>query len=214
MKDRRIIILCIIAVITIAALLIGSYFRGTHVVKITYTNIRSGEIIATTESGSSQKIKDLAKSGTSYRLPNNIGLSVVYNSEGDYASGSHAVPTVDGDIVIDPDYSEVKKKTIMDKALPVVTAALHESYPRSSQYTIMSGDLFDHGSWYVVLLQFNGDYDFNTDSLRVLFKKQDQTWQRVTKPQILLTVYNSPGINADVLETANLVPNPVKQPLN
>ena len=80
---------------------------------------------------------------------------------------------------------------------------LRAAYQLSSEY-IISEPAEINGYTYATIYKNGHDYNADYAHYRVLLKKNaDNNWQVISTPQPLLTVYNTPNIDKEILKTIN-----------
>ena len=199
----------VFVVLCISIALVITYFNSTFKATITFDHVKSAEIMSVTDSAAPVKVADVAKSGDSFRLNKAQEFIVRYKGADGYSDGEVQIDKDTGTANASPDFSKERRTQLMNQSHDAVVQAITEKYPTvSSSYNINNGDVFDRGEWQVVLLQYKGDDSMNNDSLRILFKKEGNSWKRVTGAKIILTKYNTKNIDVAVLKKANDVDNP------
>lgn len=203
--------LSIIIAIFVAGCLVGvgiwiNYLNTTYVAKINFTNAKNVKIIQVIENKEPKELFPVNNSADSFRLPIDKPAIVTYDGASGYESGFIAINSTKPEVTINPDYSTAHKQQIMQAELLPISKQIDSVYPNVARtYNIMPGDLFSHGSWFVLLLQ--SKTNSNTDNLRILFKKDGSNYKKVSGAYIILTQYNTKNIPLDILTSANSIKN-------
>ena len=93
--------------------------------------------------------------------------------------------------------------------LPVERQAIHTAlaaaFPTlTTLYTFEREALFEQGQWYGAVLTYTGSDTDNRDSLRVVLRKQDDTWSVITTPpRIIVSRVEFPDVPTSVLDIIN-----------
>lgn len=108
-------------------------------------------------------------------------------------------------INIDPYYSQDKLNTILEGEFEGIKATLNQKYSQLYLYEVQKGKLYHKGEWYGTTLQYIGDDYDNSDTLRVVLKKNSSGgWDVVTNPpSITLDKYTHKTIPIDILTDVN-----------
>lgn len=198
MKKRILITVLILALVVLVWSIYG-YFNSTHSLTVNYSGAQ--DLVITNEK--SDKIS-IQKSGQSVRIWNSQVYKIQYTGDTGFASGSENISANQTDVSIDPDYSTVNYASLIDKIQPIINKILVSKYPNlGSLYTIDKGHMISRGKWFYATLEYKKGYDFNSDTLRVLFEFSSGKWSLVTTPDILFTSHNYPNIPVSILDWAN-----------
>ena len=102
-----------------------------------------------------------------------------------------------------PEYLEKQ----YEKEAAAIRSALLQEYPRLSQlYRISGSALYEKGQYYGAKLTYRDTKAANRDSLRVLMKKEDDTWRVMSRPPTpVLSAPDFPEVASATLETNNQV---------
>lgn len=86
-----------------------------------------------------------------------------------------------------------------------IHVALTTAFPTlMTLYVFEREALFEQGQWYGAVLTYTGPDADNRDSLRVVLRKQDDTWSVVTTPpRIIVSHVEFPDIPQSVLKSIN-----------
>ena len=198
---KAIVISSVLVIVAIAAtILLWPYFT-THTLIVKGDHIQSVSIQSGADTVS---YSDLS----AVRIPNNgtVMLSYTVDNE-DYSDGSIVVNGSETEVTIQPDYSLTKRQEVAKGAYKVISARLAELYPKISLYSIAPGDVYERGNWYSTTLTYTGDYGLNSDTLRIVAKKDGDSWSLETLPEIFLTTAKYSDIPVSVLQQANKYSN-------
>lgn len=203
---RKYIIVGSIAIVFVVAISIAiHYFTTTATLKISFTNTKSVTIVEDKgDTVNPEVIGTIKKSPSTIRVPKEAKLYAHYTGDEGYADGSLTVNVDKKEVTIDPDYSKERYNNLMNSALPKVTTILQSKYANvETLYTISSVEMIQKGKWYVVRLNFKGEYGDNSDTLRALFQKSDDGWKLVAGPDIIFTSSHYPNTDETILKWAN-----------
>ncbi len=207
---RRKFRLVLIAVPFIVLGVVGFvYFRhisSTRVLTISFKNAKNVRVVDVSgaQAGVTEKeIARIQKSGDSVRIHKELTVFVRYDGAPGYADGfeNGASDTV----VINPEYSKEKIKMILKENREALSQAVFSNIQNGSSYVLAEGTLHDHGTWYISTLTPTEDQagDSDTDILKVLIKKDGDSWQLVGTPKLVFTKYNTKDIPIPVLDAVN-----------
>jgi hypothetical protein len=196
-KRILLIVLSVIGLIILTSVVY--YISTTKLVKVTYDELRN----VTVYDESSKQVASIAHSGDTARLSNSQTYTIKYEGSDRYAAGSVEIGVDDTEVTITPDYSltyyDQLKEDNRPKALKIIT----DKYPNVTKYKVSKELMIDRAEWYFMVLEYKGEYTTNSDDLRVIFKKSGDSWDMVTKPDIILDVYDNPDVPRDILLRAN-----------
>lgn len=154
-----------------------------------------------------KKIRSFDGSGT-YRVRDGSYV-IKYTGDDGFAGGEKRI-TLDNEnqkVVITPEFSASRLNTILDKEIVQIHSALNKQVERLGIYQIQRGALYKYGDWYGTTLVYNGNDEYNADMLRLVMKKDGDTWKMVTKtPSIHINKFNTPDTPDDVLDRINGAP--------
>lgn len=86
----------------------------------------------------------------------------------------------------------------------VITA----KYPQiPNLYNFSSEALYEKGEWYAAALVYKGSDSLSRDTLRIIAHKVGGSWQVASKPQIVISSIDNPGIPMDVINAINTIDN-------
>lgn len=186
-----------------------SYINSKQTIVVSYKNI-SG--VTLTQTDDEQKLGQktvISKSGEKLNISKGTYL-LNYTGRESYASDSQVVYLQNNPVSVslDPDFSDKKLSTLLDEQFETIKSVLNEKYTNINQYVVAKGKLYKKGEWYGTTLQYNGNDEFNYDSLRLVMNKKDDKWTLVTDPpSISLSSQSYPTIPIDVLRDVNNVQN-------
>ena len=189
------------------AIFVAQYFLSLRVVTVNFQNVSRVDIYKTKklDSGKDQDpYKTILTSGEEIKIPKG-DYTAYYQANKGYES-KYQEFSFDDDYILDikPNYSEDKLNEILNQQINNLNRTI-ESYSSniSSQYTIQKGQLFDNGNWYGTTLVYKGDDYFNNDTLRVVLKKNGNTWVVAGKPSIYFNKFDYANIPKNILSEVN-----------
>lgn len=203
-----IIVTCLIIGIIIAGALTYKYFSSFQ--KVTFT-IEQGVSVALyrrSDSGSDStnddtKISTLSHSQTVSLQPG--GYYVI--PEGNLYDQSQIGFTVADkpvSVAVDPAFSQVHLKTLLDGELSTIKSVLLAKYPQiTTNFTLNVGTLYRDGSWYGTTLVQKAAPGNNGDVYRTVLHKVSGVWKIAAIPQLLITAPDNKTIPEDILKDLN-----------
>lgn len=207
MTKRNIFLVILLVLVLLIPYGIFSYFSSTQSVQIEYKNTSTVEIKQLQKTGEDKIIKDIKSSGQSVRLKKNQDYFVSYKGSSGFADGKveFKVTPDKTKVSINPYYSESKLKDLLANEQSQIQQALKEKYPGTiGQYQIQAGKLYRWGEWYGTTLKYTGPDQLNADTLRVVLKKENNTWKIATDPpDITLSKNVYPSVPEDILRDIN-----------
>lgn len=203
MNRRMLLSLIVITALIITGVTLLSYYGSLTTYTINYSHISNVKVIQTNGATSSE-VGVVQKSGDAIHVSSDNSYSVQYTGDDGYASGTKKLSTAEKVVTIDPDFSQDHYETLVNDTLPAIRSAINERYPTAASiFTIDKGSMRDKGTWFVAWLVYRGEYNKNSDSLRILLKYENKQWVLKTQPDIILTSTNYPRVPVDVLSWAN-----------
>lgn len=206
-KKYIVVMLVVVAIITSVTILV-SYLSSTKEVVVYYKNskdvnihIFSGEHIR-----GSNKIAEIKKSGDSIRLDKSETYQVTYSGSVGYEDGLISFkPSDKGTIKINPHYSQDKLSQLLSSQKDSIHNVIKSKYSDNIHlYEIQPGKLYHFGDWYGTTLKYTGDDYSNSDTLRIVLRKEGDSWViKTDPPSISLNKYVFPKIPVDVLVNVN-----------
>jgi hypothetical protein len=109
-------------------------------------------------------------------------------------------------VTFTPEYSEKKLASLLAEERSAIIKAITRDTPRVPKfYTIQTGWLYGKGDWYATKLVYRGpSKTYDTDTLRLVARKQDNSWKVVTiPPQITVSRILYPEIPETVAKDIN-----------
>ncbi len=154
-------------------------------------------------------VKEIANT-TTFKLKRGSYLIVSSNTD-DYAEKDQVVVLSDEPISIDvnPEYSEKKKKQVLNAESKSLRQQLAQQYPDTERfYTVGNEVLVNRGTWYGATLLPNSLVpEENKDVLRIVAQKKNSKWEYVMSfPEILVSKAQYPTIPAGVIKEVNRLP--------
>jgi hypothetical protein len=156
--------------------------------------------------GNNVLVTKISTSGESKNLDKDHSYFVTYEGNSGYAGGRADLNTKDSDsnVSIDPAYSRAHLDSMLQGELPDITQAYQDLYGEVTAYHLQSGRLYHDGDWYGATLTYSGDDNFNNDTLRIVFHKEDGIWKvKTVPPDITLSKFIYPDIPVDILRDVN-----------
>lgn len=202
---RRYIIIAIVSLLVVTCLgFLVNYYTSTTLYTINYSNVTDVNIVEVRSNGTPPTISTLRHSGSTIRLSNEREYRIDYSGSDGYADGFYMIKPGTITITIDPDFSNNRYDEMIAAALPAVREAIRARYPRVNDlFSIDKGAMSQKGIWFTAWLTYRGEYNLNSDNLRVLLKLENNHWSLVTQPDIILTSINYPRVPVDILSWAN-----------
>lgn len=198
---RRYIILGLLVLfIAIGAIGLASYFASTHSLSVSLNDAKSAKLLTLDKKST---VATFDNSGSA-RVANDIAFILTYTANEGFSDGSVNVEQNAEAITVTPDFSTERYKSIIASSMPEVTANIKKAYPNVEDiYTITPGAMKDRGEWFTVKLLYKGEYDFNSDNLKLLLHKKSSGWELSTKPEISFSTADYPDIPQVILSWAN-----------
>lgn len=135
------------------------------------------------------------------------GIYVIHtDTTGDYKETNTVVELDDKkEITIYPPYTEKKLTSLLTSEQDDIKKTIVEKYPNiESLYTINTGELFNRGEWYGTHLTYkNSDDLYQSDTLRLLLKKEGEKWKVTTEPEIVISKIVYSEIPSKVIDSVN-----------
>lgn len=198
MKKYIVIVFLVLCVVGLSAIFLWPILT-THSITINADHIKS----ITVEDGKKNKSAEYTDF-SEIRLPNNRSVTLHYEvNDSDYSNGQTTIEPSESDVTIRPEYSPEKRLQVARGLQQPIYKQLKKLYPRIDAYSISVGDVLNRGLWFTTSLKYRGEYGLYTDTLRIVAKNEDDSWEIKTTPDILLTTTNYPDIPTGVLQWAN-----------
>lgn len=183
------------------------YISTRFTVTVRFSDVESIAIYETStysEDGG-KLVRKLEESPATVSLSKEKGTyGIVYTGKDGFIDGLEPIDKADSQITISPEYSNEKYKQIMSSELPNIHSILRSKYPAiDTLYSLEPVVMLNRGEWFVVRLRHTASDSTNTDSLRVLFKKEDNSWKLAAGPSIVFTTKANPDIDRSILVWAN-----------
>lgn len=206
MNNKQKIALVVVILLSIVAFIfvinIQSYRKVMFTIKAPATsatiqkkNSKSGEFV---------DIKHIPASQTTYLKDGDYQ----YIPEGDTVNTYPVAFSINGksqEITINPGFSAQYLSEQLTKELPTISAGIVDKYPTIMPgYEINNSILIGNLDWAgVIITPKNMDPNNPTTYFRVILKKEKNTWRIINKPEVILTIYNSPDVDKDILKQIN-----------
>ncbi len=184
------------------------YFMSTVNLELKHKNISELYLVEKQEyekNRDTKKVKKITLSQTEVRLKKAQYVAVYTGSPG-YANGTMGInlDSTDKKLEINPTYSEEKLNSILDSETTNITSVIKAGVFNIDQYLIQKGKLYDFGEWYATTLLYNGADEFNADTLKIVLKKDVNTWKIITNPpQIILSKHLYKEVPDHILDDIN-----------
>jgi hypothetical protein len=202
---QKLIILVILAAATLGGLLWLQDYLSYRSITIVLNSPATGVVIKAGASHEGETQKEITiTSNQTIRLKEG---SYIYTPQGKDANTSVNSFTVtkNDTLTIAPAYSLEYRKKLVPKIKPQLEDALRAQYPTAmASYQINNVTLMANADWAGVLLTSRTATDSNPGVIyRAIIKKKDSSWEVVSKPQVVLTVYNTPSVDRSLLQATN-----------
>lgn len=181
MNRKKILITASILIVILGLYGLINYYSNTYKLIVSFKNVNEVSVYSETD-GKNNKIKTILESSKGIRLKKGIYI-IKYSGSPDYSSGSLEV-NVDNEksVTVDPSYSKEKLADLLKDQSSQINNLLKTQIPKIDLYIVQPGELYMFGDWYGAVLTYNGDDAFNADTLRVVMKKENNTWKLMTNP--------------------------------
>lgn len=186
------------------------YNKSRNTLVINYQNIQSIKLYSIKGFEKGETAGDISQSGQEIKL-----------EKGKYVVQYDAVDGYEDSIVeldfsekrqvinLDPNYDTLRLDAILKKELKTIHGSLKNELPNIDVYDVRQGRLYKKGDWYGTVLIYKGSDLFNSDSLRVVMKKENGKWViKTNPPSISLNKYSYPDVPEDILRDVNAIPSP------
>lgn len=151
-------------------------------------------------------IKTISKSNQSTRLTKG-DYYVAWQGSNGYMDGNKKVSLSNKkqSLEISPDVSEKKLDDMLNNQLSNINSVIKAKFPNiESLYIINRGYLYDNGEWYGTTLQYNGTDRYSADTLKIILKNNNGTWNVITEvPDLAFNKSDYGQIPTDVLDNVN-----------
>lgn len=206
MNNRQKITLIIAIVLVVLIYFIVRNMQSYHRITFTIEPPATGVVIQNKSDGSKGAV-DIKKITTSQTLYLQDG-EYQYIPEGEAIDSSLVSFAVDGEnkeIKVHPNFSAQYLSDQLVKELPKINTIIIDKYSSiMSDYEINNAILIGDTNWAgVIITPKNMDANNPTTYFRAVLKKEGDTWRIMNKPEVVLTIYNSPDINREILQQIN-----------
>lgn len=201
----------------VAAVVLMQRTLTVKTVIINFQNISSVEVYrsATLQEGEGDTpVATLTSSGQKLKLKKG-SYAFRYDAHENYEDLFVEVGVQENGQVVElvPRFSEEYLNSLVDKELPAVTRTLKDKYQKISAYEIRRGKLYKNGDWYGTVLVYKGKEYENSDTLRIVLRKNDGKWEVASDPpNIVLSKLLYPDIPEEILREVNSLTDPIKRP--
>lgn len=161
--------------------------------------------------------------GTAAKVASITNNATVPLTHGDYyylVSGENIAPesvnftvTAAKTVEVTPVYTDAYLEFALQPELAAINDAIKRSYPLAGdKYTIHKGRLYQQGQWYATTLTDKRSTPKNPyDIYRIVLLKENGAWQPMTKPELVVSSIEYPGLPMAMLRTLNQL-DPVLSP--
>lgn len=206
-NTRRVLVLVgFLSICIISIFLVFNYFNSTQNTIVYFKNVHDITIYDITNNNN-DLVSKIKKSGQTLRLNKSSSYNVGYVGNDGFESGNIGLDVSSGGektIDINPYYSKKNLGSILDKNIETIQGVLKNKYKNIYLYTLERGRLYHWGEWYATTLKYVGNDIDNSDTLRVVLHKEDNTWKvKTDPPSISLSKYIYPNIPHDILSDVN-----------
>lgn len=174
-------------------------FSNSRVITIHFDEVSSAEIL----DKDNNRLAEISTSGSDTRVFTTTELKIAYDGSDGYASGTHILADDENDVTLRPDFNDARKNQYFDEQKSSIEQSINTEFIGYNRYSVKDFDIADRGEWAYVLLEYNGDYGYSSDDLRTVLRLNEDSWSVVAAPNIVLTKYNSPDVDVDVLKRGN-----------
>lgn len=217
MKNLIKICLLIIVIVVIAVGVFGIYgnYFNKQNLDIVFSNNNTGLLLDIYKGRAGDDISNPAESDI---VANNISKNVTLHlKNGSYRIVSKNNPSFEkidiktyldhkpNSVRINPSFSEVKVKELLNTERPNILKTLRSNYPNIDKlYTVNEGNLYYLDRWYGTTLSSKNSDITNNDTLRLILEKKDGVWELITKPpDIILSKVQLNNVPQDIIDKVN-----------
>jgi len=199
--NKKIIYIIIAIFAVIGLIVLASYLLSFRNVSFVLNSDVSG--ITIYKQGSATELQKLSSSQT-IRLQTG-GYSITPSGTKIATNEISTTIAKDTEININPDYSQSYLSSQLPDAEKSILAVLKSKYPAIiSSYDIQKSQLFTKGQWFGgVLVNKASSYDNKKDLYRFIALKENDTWQIVSYPDLVLTKKIYSNVPLEILNTVN-----------
>ena len=203
---KRYIIPVLVLVLATVGFFVASELLSYHSVTFTLdSNVKSVSVHSGEDSDeATASIKTITPNDTSASLKEG---EYYYLATGDDISVAQVPFSVTGDltVTVKPNYSLKKLSDMAVSESPAIYSALAQKYPSVIKgFEINNLALFQRGDWAgAVLSPIGMDANNPEGYYRTILHKVNNEWQVVGKPQLVLTLDNTPGVSRELLTSVN-----------
>lgn len=204
-RPRTLIWVIVIIISLVVAIVYVRYIHSSRPLTVTFRNVTSASVYDTSgrEAGADDVLLGkITESGDTIRIPKSMAsVMIIYKGASGYADG-----LVEGNgrqAKIDPEFSAERIAELIKKERSQLESVVFSGLQDESSYTLAQGTLFGHGAWYISKLTYKNDSDVNSDTLRVLLRKDGDAWQRIGTPALIFTTYSTKNVPLSVLNAVN-----------
>lgn len=209
MSRRRLLLISFVALLFLGSWLTLRYITSFHSVTITYKNTEKVTIYHTPDQHNQndnkhESITTITQSGQKVKLKKGSDYIAEFTGVAGYDSGTALVRDGQKELSIDPHFSQEKLREILNDEMPSIRLTLSSKYSNMNLYTASEEKLYLWGEWYGATLKYTGDDIFNSDTLRVVLKKENDVWIiKTDPPNISLSKFSYPDIPEEILRDVN-----------
>lgn len=209
MKKNKIIVIVIILIISLAVFEVFRFLTTTQSISIKYDNVIDIKIYKAEvfENKQTTPFKDIMSNNSSVRLKKG-DYYITWKASDGYKDGNKKISLTNRSqsINIDPGYSDQKLSLILDKEINNINKIINDKFPETASiYIVGRGELLDNGNWYLTTLQYNGSSRYSSDTLKIILKKEGNSWVvMTTPPSIVFNKKDFKNIPDNILSYANL----------
>ncbi len=209
MNSRKNIVFILLAlVLVVVGFIFISNYLGSEKLTVDYKN--TAEVVVYTKenflSGKTDKKEAIIKNSSETLRIKKGEYVVSYTGEEGFANDNINVDLRNGEknISIDPYFSDDKLAGILVNEQSTIKNTLTQQIPSINLYLIQPGRLYKFGEWYATTLLYNGNDPDNSDTLRLVMKKENGSWVLKTNPpQITISRAKYSEIPLDILNNIN-----------
>ena len=200
--NKLIIITVSILIIVIGGVIGFRYIQSFHSVTLKIDDYISSVNIYS--AGQKQLLHTVAGDNTSISLREG---EYTYEAKGERIGTVTESFSISDDttLTVSPPYSSTYLSSVLSSQEESIKDIIRNSYTSIiGEYTIHPGILYDKGEWYATILTKTEDDLYGvSETYRVLFHKEGDSWSMIRYPEIVLLSINYPDVPVDILHNVN-----------
>lgn len=201
---KYIIIIIVIILLILSGIFILNYFLSLRDVSINFQQ----QDITINIYNSSEKLQKTISNNQTIKLSKG---GYYYIPDCNNCSNNKINFTVDNNmsLTINPDYSENYLSQLLSQEKNIIENLLQQKYPDIiNNYEKVDDKLYQKGEWYSAkLIQKIGDQLDYTPVYRLIFHKNNNNWEMVVTPRMIIAKKDFPNIPINIIDDVNLPVN-------